>query len=114
MTTIHGHPHAARAAAGRSRAAATRCVSVISPAGATLTEVRDAIDAFLRMLEQEDGEVRFECKILPMGAGRLWLRPGEVDPDAPGVKALEAAVRAGAASPARCASSTAAGSTRSS
>ena len=28
-----------------------------------------------------------------MGAGRLWLRPGECDPEHPGVKALEAAVR---------------------
>ena len=87
----------------------------MSPAGATLNEVRDAIDAFLRMLEREDGEVRFECKILPMGAGRLWLRPGEVDPEHPGVKALEAAVREHVrGEPARCASSTAAGSTRSS
>ena len=86
----------------------------MSPAGATLNEVRDAIDAFLRMLEQEDGEVRYEFKILPMGAGRLWLRPGESDPDAPGVKALERPSPTCAASPARCASSTAAGSTRSS
>ena len=69
-------------------------LSVLSPPGATLNEVRDAIDAFLRMLEQEDGEVRFERKILPMGAGRLWLRPGEVDPEHPGVKAMEAAVDA--------------------
>ena len=68
-------------------------LSVMSPAGATLNEVRDAIDAFLRTLEREDGEVRFESKVLPMGAGRLWLRPGEVDPEHPGVKALEAAVR---------------------
>src|SRR4051812_47619447 len=67
-------------------------VSVMSPAGATLTEVRDAIDVFLRTLEQEDGEVRFESKVLPMGAGRLWLRPGEVNRVHPGVKALEAAV----------------------
>ncbi|MFN8216007.1 MAG: M20/M25/M40 family metallo-hydrolase [Solirubrobacterales bacterium] len=68
-------------------------LSVLSPPGATLNEVRDAVDAFLRMLEREDGEVRFERKILPMGAGRLWLRPGEVDPEHPGVKALEAAIR---------------------
>jgi succinyl-diaminopimelate desuccinylase len=67
-------------------------VSVMSPAGTTLPEVRAAIDAFLRTLEQEDGEVRFEFKILPMGAGRLWLRPGESDPEHPGVKAIEAAV----------------------
>ena len=68
-------------------------LSVMSPAGTALTEVRDAIEAFLRTLEQEDGEVRFESKVLPMGAGRLWLRPGEVDPAHPGVKALEAAVQ---------------------
>jgi succinyl-diaminopimelate desuccinylase len=68
-------------------------LSVLSPRGATLPSVRDAIDAFLRTLEQEEGEVRFECKILPMGAGRLWLRPGEVDPNHPGVKALAAAVQ---------------------
>jgi succinyl-diaminopimelate desuccinylase len=67
-------------------------LSVMSPAGATLTEVRDAIDVFLRTLEQEDGEVRFDSKVLPMGAGRLWLRPGEVNRAHPGVKALEAAV----------------------
>jgi acetylornithine deacetylase/succinyl-diaminopimelate desuccinylase-like protein len=68
-------------------------LSVLSPPGASLNEVRDAIDVFLRMLEQEDGEVRYERKILPMGAGRLWLRPGEVDPEHPGVKALEEAIR---------------------
>jgi acetylornithine deacetylase/succinyl-diaminopimelate desuccinylase-like protein len=68
-------------------------LSVLSPPGATLPSVRDAIDAFLRTLEQEEGEVRFERKILPMGAGRLWLRPGEVDPKHPGVKALAAAVQ---------------------
>jgi acetylornithine deacetylase/succinyl-diaminopimelate desuccinylase-like protein len=44
------------------------------------------------MLEREDGEVRFELKVLPMGAGRLWLRPGESDPGAPGVRAMEQAV----------------------
>lgn len=68
-------------------------LSILSPPGASLNEVRDAVDVFLRMLEQEDGEVRYERKILPMGAGRLWLRPGEVDPEHPGVKALERAVR---------------------
>jgi acetylornithine deacetylase/succinyl-diaminopimelate desuccinylase-like protein len=67
-------------------------VSVMSPAGTTLNEVRESIATFLRTLEQEDGEVRYEFKVLPMGAGRLWLRPGESDPDAPGVKALEEAV----------------------
>jgi succinyl-diaminopimelate desuccinylase len=67
-------------------------VSVLSPAGTTLNDVRDSISAFLRMLEREDGEVRFEFKVLPMGAGRLWLRPGESDPGAPGVRAMEQAV----------------------
>jgi acetylornithine deacetylase/succinyl-diaminopimelate desuccinylase-like protein len=67
-------------------------VSVLSPAGTTLPEVRHSINSFLRMLEQEDGEVRYELKVLPMGAGRLWLRPGESDPEAPGVKAMEQAV----------------------
>jgi succinyl-diaminopimelate desuccinylase len=67
-------------------------VSVLSPAGTTLNDVRDSITAFLRMLEREDGEVRFELKVLPMGAGRLWLRPGESDPGAPGVRAMEQAV----------------------
>ena len=68
-------------------------ISVMSPAGVTLPEVREAIDAFLRELEREDGEVRYEFKVLPMGAGRLWLRPGESDPHAPGVAAMERAVR---------------------
>jgi acetylornithine deacetylase/succinyl-diaminopimelate desuccinylase-like protein len=67
-------------------------LSILSPPGSRLREVGDALDAFLRMLEREDGEVRYERKLLPMNAGRLWLRPGECDPDAPGVKALEAAV----------------------
>jgi acetylornithine deacetylase/succinyl-diaminopimelate desuccinylase-like protein len=69
-------------------------LSILSPPGASLNEVRDAIDVFIRALEKEDGEVRFERKILPMGAGRLWLRPGEVDPEHPGVKALSAAISA--------------------
>ncbi len=88
--------NAIRTRPGGGWAIPARCdavLSVLSPPGASLNEVRDAIDVFLRMLEQEDGEVRFERKILPMGAGRLWLRPGEVDPEHPGVKALEAAVR---------------------
>ena len=37
-------------------------LSVLSPAGTTLTEVRDSISAFLRALEHEDGEVRFELQ----------------------------------------------------
>lgn len=67
-------------------------VSVMSPVGVTLPEVEASIGDFLRMLEQEDGEVRYEFKVLPMGAGRLWLRPGESNPEADGVKALQAAV----------------------
>jgi len=88
--------NAIRTRPGGGWAIPARCdavLSVLSPAGASLNEVREAIDAFIRMLEREDGEVRFERKILPMGAGRLWLRPGECDPGHPGVKALEAAVR---------------------
>jgi acetylornithine deacetylase/succinyl-diaminopimelate desuccinylase-like protein len=69
-------------------------LSILSPAGTTFTEIRDAIASFLRGLEREDGEVRFEFKVLPMGAGRLWLRPGETDPEHEGVKALGDAVRA--------------------
>jgi acetylornithine deacetylase/succinyl-diaminopimelate desuccinylase-like protein len=69
-------------------------VSVMSPAGVTLPEVEAAITAFLRTLEQEDGEVRYELKVLPMGAGRLWLRPGESDPEAAGVTALQDAIAA--------------------
>ena len=108
------HPHPPRRRLGDPGAAATRCSRSSRPAGASLAEVRDAIDAFLRMLEQEDGEVRFERKILPMGAGRLWLQPGESDPDSPGVKALAAAIRGSRPQRARGrASSTAAGSTRS-
>lgn len=68
-------------------------VSVMSPAGTTLNAVRASINAFLRTLEQEDGEVRYEFKVLPMGAGRLWLRPGETDPEHAAVKAMEDAVQ---------------------
>jgi succinyl-diaminopimelate desuccinylase len=89
--------NAIRTRPGGGWAIPARCdavLSILTPPGATLNEVRDAIDAFLRMLEREDGEVRFERKILPMGAGRLWLRPGDTNPEHPGVKALESAVRA--------------------
>jgi acetylornithine deacetylase/succinyl-diaminopimelate desuccinylase-like protein len=67
-------------------------LSVMSPPGSSLNEVRDAIDAFLRELEGEEDGARFERKLLPMGAGRLWLRPGEVDPQHEGVRALVSAV----------------------
>jgi acetylornithine deacetylase/succinyl-diaminopimelate desuccinylase-like protein len=69
-------------------------LSILSPIGVDLTDVRDDIDAFLRTLEAEDGDVRFERKLIPMGGGRLWLRPAEADPNHPGVVALTAAVRA--------------------
>jgi acetylornithine deacetylase/succinyl-diaminopimelate desuccinylase-like protein len=67
-------------------------ISVMSPAGATLAEVGASIDEFLRMLEREDGEVRYERKILPMGAGRLWLRPGESDPEHGAIEAIRDAI----------------------
>jgi succinyl-diaminopimelate desuccinylase len=88
--------NAIRTLPGGGWAIPARCdavMSVLTPPGAGLNEVRDAIDAFLRTLEREDGEVRFERKLLPMGAGRLWLRPGQVDREHEGVRALEAAVR---------------------
>jgi acetylornithine deacetylase/succinyl-diaminopimelate desuccinylase-like protein len=69
-------------------------ISVMSPVGIELADIQDDIDRFLRLLESEDGEVRFERKIIPMGAGRLWLRPAEASPDHPGVIALQKAVRA--------------------
>lgn len=84
--------NAIRTLPGGGWAIPARCdtvLSVLTPAGTSLPEVDRAILAFLRKLEAEDGEVRFEHKILPMGAGRLWLRPGESDPEAPGIKALE-------------------------
>lgn len=87
--------NAIRTLPGGGWAIPARCdavLSILSPPGSKLNEVGAAIDAFLRMLEQEDAEVRFERKLLPMGAGRLWLRPGECDPEAPGVAALQAAV----------------------
>jgi acetylornithine deacetylase/succinyl-diaminopimelate desuccinylase-like protein len=68
-------------------------LSILSPIGVELTDVRDDIDAFLRALEAEDGDVRFERKLIPMGGGRLWLRPAEAATDHPGVIALKAAVR---------------------
>jgi acetylornithine deacetylase/succinyl-diaminopimelate desuccinylase-like protein len=68
-------------------------LSILSPIGVELNDVRDDIDAFLRVLEADDGDVRFERKLIPMGGGRLWLRPAEADPNHPGVVALRAAVR---------------------
>jgi acetylornithine deacetylase/succinyl-diaminopimelate desuccinylase-like protein len=87
--------NAIRTLPGGGWAIPERCdavLSVLSPPGTALAEVRDAIDAFLRELEHAADGARFERKLLPMGAGRLWLRPGEVDPDHPGVRALVAAV----------------------
>jgi acetylornithine deacetylase/succinyl-diaminopimelate desuccinylase-like protein len=88
--------NAIRTLPGGGWAIPARCdavLNVLSPPGTTLPAVRSSIESFLRELETEDGEVRFESKLLPMGAGRLWLRPGEVDPDHEGVRALQAAVR---------------------
>jgi acetylornithine deacetylase/succinyl-diaminopimelate desuccinylase-like protein len=76
-------------------------LSILSPIGVELNDVRDDIDAFLRALETDDGDVRFERKLIPMGGGRLWLRPAEADPNHPGVVALTAAVRAVAGREAR-------------
>ena len=67
-------------------------VSVMSPAGTTLDEVRESIDAFLRSSSRRTARCATSSRCCPMGAGRLWLRPGESDPEAPGVKALEQAV----------------------
>jgi acetylornithine deacetylase/succinyl-diaminopimelate desuccinylase-like protein len=66
-------------------------LSVLSPPGTALADVRDAIESFLREMER-DSEGTFESKLLPMGAGRLWLRPGEVDPEHEGVQALVGAI----------------------
>jgi succinyl-diaminopimelate desuccinylase len=88
--------NAIRTLPGGGWAIPARCdvvLSVLTPPGATLEEVRTAIDAFLSALERQDGEVRFERKILPMGAGRLWLRPGQVDPEHAGVRALRSAIQ---------------------
>src|SRR5262249_36681090 len=62
--------NAIRTLPGGGWAIPARCdavLSILSPPGSKLDEVRDALDEFLRMLEEEDGEVRFERKILPMG-----------------------------------------------
>lgn len=96
--------NAIRTLPGGGWAIPARCdavLSILSAPGTKLPEVSEALDAFLRLLEREDGEVRFERKLLPMGAGRLWLRPGECDPDAPGVRALAAAVLEATGQPAR-------------
>jgi succinyl-diaminopimelate desuccinylase len=87
--------NAIRTLPGGGWAIPARCdavLSILSSPGSKLGEVGEALDAFLRMLEREDGEVLFERKLLPMGAGRLWLRPGECDPESAGVRAVVAAV----------------------
>jgi succinyl-diaminopimelate desuccinylase len=89
--------NAIRTLPGGGWAIPARCdavLSVLSPNGVTLEEVAADIDRFLRSLEAEDGEVRFERKLIPMGGGRLWLRPAECDPEHPGVEALRGAVAA--------------------
>jgi acetylornithine deacetylase/succinyl-diaminopimelate desuccinylase-like protein len=68
-------------------------LSVLSPYGVSLPEVGADIESFLRELEAEDGEVRFEHTVIPMGAGRLWLRPAESDPGHPAIAALRGAAR---------------------
>jgi acetylornithine deacetylase/succinyl-diaminopimelate desuccinylase-like protein len=88
--------NAIRTAPGGGWSIPARCdavLSVLSPNGVTLEDVRRDIDTFLRMLETEDGEVKFERKLIPMGGGRLWLRPAESDPAHPAVVALQNAVR---------------------
>ena len=88
--------NAIRTQPGGGWAIPARCdvvLSVMTPPGADLAQVRDAVDRFLRTLEREDGEVRFERKVLPMGGGRVWLRPGQVERDHEGVRALQEAVR---------------------
>jgi acetylornithine deacetylase/succinyl-diaminopimelate desuccinylase-like protein len=89
--------NAIRTAPGGGWSIPARCdavLSVLTPNGVTLAQVREDIDAFLRLLEREDGEVRFERKLIPMGGGRLWLRPAESDPEHPSVVALGNAVQA--------------------
>jgi succinyl-diaminopimelate desuccinylase len=87
--------NAIRTLPGGGWAIPARCdavLSVLSPPGSSLTEVRDAIERFLHEREQEERGAHFEHKLLPMGAGRLWLRPGEADPRHEGVQALVTAV----------------------
>jgi acetylornithine deacetylase len=69
-------------------------LSILSPPGTSFGDVYESVGGFLRELAAEDGEATFEYKVIPMGAGRLWLRPGEVDPKHPGVRALAEAVQA--------------------
>lgn len=87
--------NAIRTLPGGGWAIPARCdavLSVLSPPGTTLPAVRTAIETFLGDFEREHARARFESKLLPMGAGRLWLRPGEADPEHPGVRALQEAV----------------------
>jgi acetylornithine deacetylase/succinyl-diaminopimelate desuccinylase-like protein len=87
--------NAIRTLPGGGWAIPARCdavLSILSSPGTALADVRDSIDAFLREDEGNQPGVRFERKLLPMGAGRLWLRPGESDPDHEGVTATAAAV----------------------
>ena len=89
--------NAIRTPAGAGWAIPARCdiaLSLLTPSGVTLAEVDEDIDVFLRGLEAEEDDVRFEHSVIPMGAGRLWLRPAESDPGHPGVAALAEAVAA--------------------
>lgn len=88
--------NAIRTLPGGGWAIPARCdvvLSILSPSGVRLEDVRADVDAFLRSLEAEDPDVRYEYKLIPMGGGRLWLRPAEADPAHPGIRALAAAVR---------------------
>lgn len=86
--------NAIRTPPGAGWAIPARCdlvLSVMTPVGVDLADIREDIDQFLSELETEDGQVTFERKLIPMGAGRLWLKPGEVDPAHPAVGALQRA-----------------------
>jgi acetylornithine deacetylase/succinyl-diaminopimelate desuccinylase-like protein len=89
--------NAIRTLPGGGWAIPARCdavLSILSPPGTSFSDVYESVGAFLRELAVEDGEATFEYKVIPMGAGRLWLRPGEVDPEHPGIRALAEAVQA--------------------
>lgn len=95
--------NAIRTPAGAGWAIPARCeiaLSLLTPNGVTLAEVDEDIAAFLRGLEAEEADVRFEHSVIPMGAGRLWLRPAESDPGHPGVAALADAAVAVTGNPA--------------
>jgi len=78
--------NAIRTLPGGGWAIPARCdavLNVLTAPGASLNEVRDAIDAFLRAQEAEDGEVKFERKILPMPPGACGCGPATSIPSTP-------------------------------